>query len=78
MSGMNYQRLLFLSQKVKSGQATKPERDEYMDLLFQNNSITAKQYHDYKAGRNTEDILGAALVIGGIVLLGYLLGKATE
>lgn len=78
MSGINYQRLLFLSQKVKSGQASKSERDEYMDLLFQNNSITSKQFHDYKADRNTEDIIGAALVIGGIVLLGYLLGKATE
>ena len=75
---INYQRLLSLSQKVKTGQANKAEKDEYMELLYQNNSITAKQYNDYKSGRNVEDVLGAALVIGGIVLLGYLLGKATE
>jgi hypothetical protein len=75
---MNYQRLLSLSQKVKTGQASKAEKDEYMNLLYQNNSLTDKQYKDYKAGRNVEDVLGAALVIGGIVLLGYLLGKATE
>lgn len=75
---MNYQRLLSLSQKVKAGHANKSEKDEYMDLLYKNKSITIKQYNDYKAGRNVEDILGAALVIGGIVLLGYLLGKATK
>jgi len=78
MSNINYHRLHFLSQKVKSAQATKSETDEYMELLYQNNSITPKQFKDYKAGRNKEDILGASIVIGGIVLLGYLLGKVTE
>ena len=78
MNGIDYQRLLFLSNKVKSGQANKSEKDEYMDLLFRNRSITQKQYDDYRAGRNVDDIIGAALVIGGIVLLGYLLGKLTE
>lgn len=75
---INYQKLLSLSQKVKAGEANKAERDEYMELLFQNGSITPKQYNDYTAGRNTEDILGTALVIGGIVLLGYLLTKALK
>lgn len=78
MNGIDYQRLLFLSNKVKSGQATKTEKDEYMDLLYTNRSVTQKQYNDYKSGRNVEEIVNAALVIGGIVLLGYLLGKLTE
>ena len=75
---INYQRLFSLSQKVKTGHATKPEKDEYMELLYQNNSITHKQYNDYKSGRNVEDIFNTALVIGGIVLLGYLLGKLND
>jgi hypothetical protein len=78
MNGIDYQRLLSLSNKVKSNQASKPEKDEYMNLLYHNDSITQKQYNDYKQGRNVEEIINAALVIGGIVLLGYLLTKITE
>lgn len=72
---LNHLRLLELSQKVQTKTASKKEKDEYMDLLFNNGSITEKQYRDFKAGRNTEDIIDAALVIGGIVILGYLLDK---
>ena len=46
MSNINYHRLHFLSQKVKSAQATKSETDEYMELLYQNNSITPKQFKE--------------------------------
>ncbi|WP_339790914.1 hypothetical protein [uncultured Imperialibacter sp.] len=78
MNNINLQKLLSLSQKVQSGKATKDQTDEYMSLLLQNKSITAKQYSDYKSNRNVDDIVNAAVVIGGIVLLGYLLGKLTE
>ena len=78
MNNINLQKLLSLSQKVQSGKATKDQTDEYMSLLLQNKSITAKQYSDYKSNRNVDDIVNAAVLIGGIVLLGYLLGKLTE
>lgn len=78
MNNINYNRLLFLNEKVNSGNATKEEKDELMNLLYFNNSITQKQYDDYKAGRNRDELVRTALTIGGIVLLGYLIGKATE
>ncbi|MCZ2129698.1 MAG: hypothetical protein LC109_05460 [Bacteroidia bacterium] len=74
-NNIDYQRLLTLNQKVSSNSATQAEKDELMLLLYRNNSITRKQYDDYLAGRNIDDILGTALAIAGIVLLGYLLGK---
>lgn len=69
------QKMLTLNQKIKDKTATKIEKDEYMKLLFQNGSVTKKQYNDYLQGRNTEDILEAGLIIGGIFLLGYALSK---
>ncbi len=72
---IDYQRLMTLNQKVKTNVASKVERDEYMLLLFENNSITKNQFDDYKAGRNNEELFDTAITIGGIVLLGYLLGK---
>lgn len=74
-NNIDYKRLLSLNQKVSANTASKAEKDELMSLLYKNNSITRKQYDDYLSGRNIDDILGAALTIAGIVLLGYLLDK---
>lgn len=74
-NNIDYKRLLSLNQKVSANTATKAEKDELMSLLYKNNSITRKQYDDYLSGRNMDDVLGAALTIAGIVLLGYLLDK---
>ena len=74
-NNINYDRLLVLNLKVKNNSASNSERDELMNLLYKNNSITKKQYDDYIAGRNIDDILKASIAIAGIVLLGYLLSK---
>lgn len=74
-NGNDIHRLLDLNQKVKSGTATKADKDEYMLLLLNRGSITNKQYNDYLQGRNVDEIVEAALVIGGILLLGYALSK---
>ena len=71
----NMDRLLDLNQKVKNNSATKLETDEYMKYLYDNDSITLKQYNDYKSGRDVEEIIKAGLIIGGILLLGYALNK---
>lgn len=68
-------RIFELSQKLQEKTATKIEKDEYMNLLLKNNSITRKQYEDYRSGRNTDDLVEAAMTIGGIFLLGYLISK---
>ena len=75
---INYQRLSFLGDKVKLGTATKPEKDEFMHMLFKNGSITPKQYNDYVANgntTNTEEIVNAALAIGAVLLIGYLISE---
>lgn len=72
------QRIFELNQKLRDKTATKLEKDEYMGLLFKSHSITKKQFDDYKLGRNTDDLVEAALTIGGIVLLGYLISKLVK
>ena len=73
MSRINYERLSYLGDKVKAGTATKSEKDEFMLLLYQNGNISAVQYKDYMAGRNADKIVNAALGVGAVVLIGYLL-----
>ncbi len=72
---LNYDRLSFLGDKVKAGVATKAEKDEYMLMLYQNGKITTNQYNDYSSNRNSDDIVNAALGIGALVLIGYLLSQ---
>lgn len=68
-------RLQFLVDKIRKNIASKSEKDEYMLILFKNGSITQKQYQDFLNDKNTEDIINAAVAIGAIILLGYLLSK---
>ncbi len=77
MSTLNYQRLSFLGDKVKAGKATKAETDEFMLMLYQNGNITAQQYNAYKANgnKNTDEIVNAALAVGAVLLIGYLIGE---
>ena len=72
---IDYKRLQQLSNKVKANTATQQEKDEYMKMLYQNNSITKNQYDKYLNDKNSNDTIGAAVTIGGIILLGYLLDK---
>lgn len=74
-NSLDYIRLYDLNQKVQTGSASKAEKDEYMLLLFRNNSISKKQYDEYLSGKSTQELFDTAITIGGIVLLGYLLGK---
>ncbi len=77
MSGIiNYERLSFLGDKVKAGTATKVEKDEFMLMLYHNGSITQKQYDEYLINgnkTNTDEIVNAALAIGAVLLIGYLI-----
>lgn len=70
-----YNRLMTLNQKVKNDTASKAERDQFFDLLYKHGHISKKQYDDYRNGRNIEDLVNAAVVIAGIVLLGHILGQ---
>ncbi len=76
MSGINYPRLSLLGDKVKAGQASKAETDEFMLMLYQNGRISENQYQLYINGLNkkaTDEVVNAALAVGAILLIGYLL-----
>jgi hypothetical protein len=70
---IDYNRLSYLGDRLQTGQANEVETDEYMCLLCKGGHITQKQYDDYKANRNRQEIVNAALAIGAIVLIGYIL-----
>lgn len=61
--------------KLRSGTARKAEKDEFMFMLYQNGSINEKQYKDYKANRNIDEIVNATLAVGIVLLIGYLLSE---
>ena len=67
--------LYHLNQKVHNHTATPEETDEYMRRLHENNNINDAIYNRYRSNTDTEDIINAAVTIGGIVLLGYIIGK---
>ena len=56
----------------------KAEKDEFMLMLCQNGSITQKQYNEYLANgnkTNTDEIVNAALAVGAVLLIGYLISE---
>lgn len=75
MNGLDYQRLADLANKVRNNTASPAERDAYMVLLYRNGSITEQQLTDFRAGRNTEEIVKAAVAVGAVLLIGYLIGE---
>jgi hypothetical protein len=73
---LDFQKLSFLGDKVRTGLATKQEKDEYMLILYRNNKITQQQYNEYITGGDktkTDEILEAALAVGAVLLIGYLI-----
>ena len=78
MENKEYERLLKLKDLIGSGEANSVEKTEYVELMYLNGHITEKQYQDYKAGKNSDEIIKAVLTIGAVVLAGWLLGKLLE
>lgn len=74
---IDYYKLQQLSDKVKNNTATQQEKDEYMLMLYKNGSVTKNQYDKYLSDKSSNESLGAAITIGGIILLGYLISKFT-
>ena len=79
MNVNDYIRLNSLSQKLNNNQATKDEKDEYMQLMYSYGKITSQQYQEYLRNKDdSNELVNGALAIGGIFLLGYLLSKLFE
>lgn len=75
MKNIEYNRLLELKRLIRSGQANKAEKKEYMTLLYKNGNITKEQYDKFLSNQNSDDIVNAALTIGGVLLATWLLSK---
>ena len=74
-NNIDYGRLSYLGERLRAGLATKQEKDEYMLTLYQHGKISQLQYNNYTANRNSEDIVNAALSVGAVLLIGYVLSQ---
>ncbi len=75
MNNTNYNRLLELKELLKENKASKTEKKEYMGILYENGNITQEQYDSFLKDENSENIVGAALTIGGVILATWLISK---
>jgi hypothetical protein len=75
---MDTNRLSFLVNQVRYKKASKAETDEYMAFLLQQDTISKRQYKEYKKGNNLDELLQIALIVGAAILRGWLLNKMLE
>lgn len=75
MKNIDYNRLLELKRLIKNGNASKKEKKEYMTLLHKNGNITDEQYKKFLHNKSDNDVINAALTIGGVLLATWLLTK---
>ena len=75
MNNTNYNRLLELKELLKENKASKTEKKEYIGILYENGNITQEQYDSFLKDENSENIVGAALTIGGVILATWLISK---
>jgi hypothetical protein len=77
-NSIDFGRLSYLGDRLKAGMASKHEKDEYMLILYNNGSITQNQYNDYLLNgnkANTDEIINAALAVGAVILIGYIISE---
>ena len=78
MNNLEYSRLLELKRLINSKQATSEQKREYIDILYRNGNITKEQFDAYQKNQNNDEIINAALTIGGVLLATWLLTKLFE
>ena len=75
MNNSEYNRLLELKDLINNNSASKAHKKEYMEILFRNGNISKQQYDRFLSDQNSDDIVNAALTIGGVVLATWLISK---
>ncbi|NND77876.1 MAG: hypothetical protein HKN39_06805 [Flavobacteriales bacterium] len=73
-----YDRLLVLKDRIDKKEASHLEKKEYMQLLLEDGRITQKQYDQFLSNQNSDQILDAALTIGGVMLVTWLITKLVD
>lgn len=76
---MNADRLDYLITQIKSGNASKEERDEYISWLHKEKKIREEDYNYYQKGIDTDKIMKYGLLAGlgtlAIMLIAALVAK---
>jgi hypothetical protein len=70
--------MLELKDLIDQNRATTQQKTEYIELLYTNGNITESQYKAFLNDKNTDEIIKAALTIGGVVLAAWLISKLLE
>jgi len=78
MNNIDFNRLLELKSLIDNNQASSEQKKEYVELLYRNGNISKSQYESYKKNHNTDEIINAALTIGGVILATWLLSKILD
>ena len=78
MNQIDFSRLLVLKGLIDNKQASLEHKKEYLNMLYSNGNITKEQYDTYQMNQNAEEIVNAALIIGGVLLAAWLLTKLFE
>ncbi len=78
MNNSEYNRLLELKDLINNNSASKTDKKEYMGILFRNGNISKQQYDNFLSDQNSDDIVKAALTIGGVVLATWLISKSFD
>jgi hypothetical protein len=77
MENKEYDDLLRLKSLIDSNRASNEQKKEYMTILYNNGNITYDQYNRFLSNQNSDDVIKAALTIGGFMLAVWLLSKLT-
>lgn len=78
MNNLEYSRLLELKKLIQNKQATAEQKKEYISILYRNGSITKEQFDAYQKNQNADEIINAAMTIGGVLLATWLISKLFE
>lgn len=75
MNNTDYSRLLELKRLINNKQASSEQKREYLNILYRNGNITKEQFDAYQKNQNADEIINAALTIGGVLLATWLIAK---
>lgn len=78
METKEYSRLLELKSLINDKRASTIEKKEYMEILYRNGNITKQQYDSFITNQNSDEIINAALTIGGVILATWLISRILD
>lgn len=78
MNNGEYNRLLELKELMGKKAASASDKKEYISLLYHNGNITQEQYSSFLSNQNSDEIVNAALTIGGVLLATWLISKLLD